>query len=293
MEHSGLCSTFVSMSIHPDVREKAARFHALHQPGKMLILPNIWDPLGALLLQDTGFPAIATASAAIAYTQGYHDGEKISFEETLAILARIAGAVNIPVTADFESGFAETEDQLYRNTLRLLETGIVGINLEDTDRKTGQLYSIEAQCLRIKAVRAAASEKNVNLFINARTDVLIHKKNEDGDQIRMIVERGAAYKEAGADGFYPILITKKEEIERVVKLGIPVNILAVPGIPALNELSAMGVARVSLGPSFLKTAIRAMRHLASKLRDYEGLAEITGNEISSDYLKELVNSYNH
>jgi 2-methylisocitrate lyase-like PEP mutase family enzyme len=278
------------MNVNGVIQEKAMRFHKLHHSKKMLMLPNIWDPLGALLLQNADFPAIATASAAVAYTHGFHDGEKISLEENLSLLSRIAGSVNVPVTADFESGFAATEGALYGNTRRLIETGIVGINLEDTNRQTGKLYTAEEQCRRLKAVRAAAIESGVNLFINARTDVLIHGKTDEQKQIGAVLERGAAYKEAGADGFYPILMKTNAGIEKTVKLGLPVNILTVPGIPSLKELSAMGVARVSLGPGFLKIALRSMKQLALKLKEGDGLEEITGNEVTSDYLRELINT---
>ena len=113
--------------------EKAKQLHQLHHSGKLLILPNIWDVLGAKLLEDLGYEAIATASAAVAYSNGYNDGENIPFSEVLHILQRIAGSVNVPVTADIESGFAANDNELEKNMRQLIETGIVGINVEDTD----------------------------------------------------------------------------------------------------------------------------------------------------------------
>src|SRR5690348_7338619 len=121
--------------------QKAEAFKGLHQRGQLLVLPNIWDSLGALLLQDLGYPAVATASASIAYSNGYHDGEKLSFDLLLVLLTRIASSVHLPVTADVESGYADDNDKLYDNIQRLIATGIVGINMEDTNKSTGNLYS--------------------------------------------------------------------------------------------------------------------------------------------------------
>jgi 2-methylisocitrate lyase-like PEP mutase family enzyme len=272
-------------------QEKADRFYELHHSGKLLILPNIWDSLGALMLEDIGYPAVATASASLAFSNGYDDGENISFDELLTILKKICNSVNIPVTADIESGYAENDDQLKRNIQQLLDTGIVGINIEDTDKKTNALLLPEVQCERIKLVKQVCKAADKSLFVNARTDVYLHAKESDSVRYKFeeTIKRGIAYKAAGADCFYPITMHNAEDISNTVKqLQMPVNILMMPGIPALTELEKMGVARVSLGPAFLKTAIQAMKNLAEKLRQYEGLNDVAENEITSAYLKKLV-----
>src|SRR3954468_20721043 len=112
-------------------KAKAESFKALHHSGKLLVLPNIWDPLGANLLESLNYPAIATASASVAFTNGYDDGQRISFDSVLAILKKIVSSVNVPVSADIESGFAENDLQLEENIKQLLATGIIGINIED------------------------------------------------------------------------------------------------------------------------------------------------------------------
>src|SRR5678816_653446 len=127
-------------------KEKAKQFHSLHRAGRLLILPNIWDCLGANLLESLHYPAIATASASVAFTNGFDDGQNISFDSVLAILKKIAGSVNIPVSADIESGFAENDTELKPNIKQLLATGIVGINIEDTDKQTTSIVPIET-CL--------------------------------------------------------------------------------------------------------------------------------------------------
>ncbi|HEV8286714.1 MAG TPA: isocitrate lyase/phosphoenolpyruvate mutase family protein [Chitinophagaceae bacterium] len=266
-------------------KQKAERFRELHHSGKMMILANIWDPLGAMLMESLEYPAIATASASVAYSNGYNDGENIPFEDVLSLLKKITNSVDLPVTADIESGYADNDAQLQENMTRLIGSGIVGINFEDTNKKTKTLESIESQCNRIKLIRKCADEMGLPLFINARTDVYLR-----GGTFDELIKRGFAYKEAGADGFFPILLKQEDEIkELITQLKLPINIITFPDIPDLKTLSNLGVARVSLGPSLLKIAIRAMKELAEQLKNHEGLSSITDNEITSDYLKILVN----
>ena len=273
-------------------QDKALQFHELHHSGKMLVLPNIWDSLGAQLLESLHYPAVATASASIAFTNGYNDGENIPFNNLLAITTNIVNNVNIPVTADIESGYAANDQQLKENIRQLIATGIVGINIEDSDQNTNELYPTEIQCNRIRIIRNVAAEMGISLFINARTDVYIHGKEFETPESKLeeTIKRGLAYKNAGADCFYPIVMRQENDIQKIVEqLKMPINILTIAGIPELKRLQEMGVARVSLGPSFLKIAIRAMKDIAEKLKNLEGLSDITGNEITSDYLKDIVN----
>ncbi len=278
--------------INQTQQSKANTFRSLHHNGKMLVLPNIWDPLGASLLQSLGYAAVATASASIAFTNGYDDGEHLPFTDLLRIVKRIVNNVSVPVTADVESGYAHNNATLEYNIRQLIETGIVGINIEDTDKQTGQLRPIEEQCEKIQLIRKIATEMEVRLFINVRTDVYL-KENADTSAAEKLGEtliRGKAYLEAGGDCFFPVLIKEKRDIETVVsEIGAPVNIIAVPGVPDLKTLKGIGVARVSLGPGFLKTAILAMQELAVTLKDYEGMDILTNNPITTNHLKALIN----
>lgn len=275
---------------------KAQQFKELHHSGKLLILPNIWDVLGARLIESLGYPAIATASASVALTNGYDDGEKIPFNNVLNNLSQITSSVNLPVTADVECAYANNDNELEQNIRLLLQTGIVGINIEDTDKVSGKINSISSQCNRIKIIRNIANEMNVALFINARTDVLIHSDLFPNSEIQQqeLINRGNAYKEAGADCFFPIALKKEELIQDLVKsIQMPVNILTIPGIPSFETLERIGVARVSLGPSFLKIAIQAMKNLAIDLQSKKGLSTITENEVTTDYLKSLIKTIKH
>jgi len=273
------------------LQRKAKIFRELHFGETLLILPNIWDPLGAALLEELGYPAIATASASIAYTHGMPDGENIRFSELINILAKIVLSVNIPVTADIESGYANNRAELQENIRLIVQSGVVGINIEDYDLIHRKLFPVEVHCKRLKIVRETAEAMGVSLFINARTDVFVKGTEWKTSEAKWeeAVKRGKAYLEAGADGFYPIMLSDKKEITTLVaEIPGPVNILAGPGIPDIKALKEIGVARLSLGPGFLKTAIRAMKQSALQLKDGEGLSAVTDNEISSDYLKKLV-----
>jgi len=275
-------------------QEKAKRFYDLHHSGKLLILPNVWDCLGANLLESLHYPAIATASASVAFTNGFDDGQRISFDAVLAILKKITSSVTVPVSADIESGFAYNDEQLKQNIKQLLATGIVGINIEDTDKESNSIVPIEVQCEKIKLIKKVSEEMGVSLFINARADVYLRGKDFDTPELKFeeALKRGGAYKAAGANCFYPIGMTRREDIKRMVdQLQMPVNILTIPGIPELSVLNDIRVARVSLGPSFLKIAIKALKNLAIKLQNFEGLSDITENEITSAYVKDLVNKH--
>jgi len=266
------------------------QFHRLHHHNGLLVLPNIWNPLGARLLEETGYKAVATASASVAYANGFQDGEKIPFEELIFILKRIVKSVNIPVTADVESGYATNNSVLKENIKKLVDIGIAGINFEDSHHDEQKLFSKKEQSEKINLIKTTASQKGSNLFVNARTDVFIKQNHLSKEQkLTEAIERGNAYKDAGADGFYPIVLKEKESIKTVIEeVSLPVNILMLPGIPDFATLKQIGLARISLGPGFLKFSVNSMKNIAEKLLRFEGMEEITGNPVTSDYLKSLI-----
>ena len=272
------------------VQSKENPLYQLHHNGEILILPNIWNPLGAMLLQDLGFKAIATASASIALSNGYQDGEKYPFSELISLLKRITQSVSIPVTADVESGYAKNNSELKENIKRLVDTGIAGINFEDSKHDEQKLVTKEEQAEKINLIKNTASEMGSSLFVNARTDVFIKQNNlPDEEKLIEAILRGKLYKDAGADGFYPILLKEQQMIKSIVdEVQLPVNILMLPGIPEFAALKETGVARVSLGPGFLKYAINAMKDVANKLLNYQGMEEINNNPVTSGYLNQLI-----
>lgn len=276
--------------------DKGKLFYQLHHNGKLLVLPNVWDPLSAILLESLGYPAVATASASIALSNGYADGEKIPFNEVLLILKKIVKSVHIPVSADIESGYAKNNQELRENIKRLIDTGIAGVNFEDSKHDKEGLVPIEEQCEKIALIKKIAAEKGFHFFLNARSDVYLKENNlSEQEKLEETIKRGKAYKEAGADGFYPIILKNQKSIERVINdVLLPVNIILIPEIPDFKTLKKIGLSRLSLGPGFLKSAINAMKNIAEKLLVYEGMNEITDNPVKSDYLNSLIfNKKNH
>jgi 2-methylisocitrate lyase-like PEP mutase family enzyme len=231
----------------------ATALRALHVPGDPLILPNAWDAATARLVVEAGFPAVATTSSGVAEALGYEDGERTPADEMLAAVARIARAVDVPVTADLEAGYGLDGGELAR---RLLDAGAVGLNFEDTDHgNRPALQPIAEQCARIAAIKAAG-----DVVLNARIDVHIR-----GGDTAEAFERARAYREAGADCLYPIGITDEATIAAFVALGAPVNVLLRPGAPSIERLAELGVARISLGHFLHVEMLDALRDRLSRL----------------------------
>ena len=257
-----------------DQAKKAERFLELHHSKKLLVLPNIWDVLGARLLEKSGFQAVATASASVAYSNGYRDGEYISFDRLLNILAPICRSTLLPVSADIERGYAESNTALLTNIKSLIRYGVVGINIEDSVEEGKQLVSVERQCERIELIRKAARREGVPLVINARTDIFL-SKDFKGDKVAEAVRRAQNYKNAGADCFYPILCDANELMEINAQIDLPVNVLATKDTPPMTELENSGISRLSLGPGLLKAALTKMREVVAELKSYGGYGSFT------------------
>ncbi len=265
---------------------KAALFRDQHHSGKILVLPNIWDALSARLIKKIGFPSVATASVSTALSNGYRDGENIPFSQLLKTVNKIAEAVDIPLTVDIERGFADTIPQLKDHIRLLIENGAIGVNIEDSLPGRDGLYSTEDQCRKIEAIRETGIQYGVPVVINARTDVFVLKMN---DAKSLAVERGQAFKKAGADCLYPILMNDYDDITRFLeKVPGPVNVLLQKPVADLRRLEKIGVARVSLGPQFLNHALTAMKQVAEGLRQYDTSAFLEPELLPRNYLDELV-----
>jgi 2-methylisocitrate lyase-like PEP mutase family enzyme len=266
---------------------KADRLRALHHGGKVLVLPNIWDPGGARLMQWLGYPAVATASASVAYSLGYDDLQNITLDAMLDVVERVASAVDVPVTADMEWGYAEQPAEVAENMRRVVRAGAVGINLEDSVREGERLFELDFQCARIRAVREMANEEGVPLVINARTDLFWPRiPGTDADKLDRAVERARAYFEAGADCFYPIILGDLEILRRLHDaIQAPINVLAPTARATLRELESAGIARLSLGPALMWASLTAMRNIALGLREYGSFDPFTKGMITGDEIK--------
>ncbi len=257
---------------------KAEALRALHTSGDMLLLPNVWDVAGARIVEEAGFPAIATTSAGIAFSAGYPDGQKISREEMLAVVARIAGTVSVPVTADVESGYGSSPEETERTARAVIEAGAVGMNLEDSPGDAGRLLAnLSAQLEKIRAVREAAAGLRVPIVLNARTDVYLLQVGEPATRYDETLRRLSAYRDTGADCVFVPGLSDRATIGRLVAdLHCPVNILAGPGSLPIAELRELGVARVSLGSGPMRAALGLLRRVADELKNrgtYPGLED--------------------
>jgi 2-methylisocitrate lyase-like PEP mutase family enzyme len=247
---------------------KAIQFRQLHRGPGVLILPNAWDVASARMFEDAGIPAIATTSAGIAFSLGYPDGQRIPREEMMARIARITRAVNVPVTADVESGYGATPEDAARTTRELIEMGVAGMNLEDaTGRSDQPLSSLELAVEKVKAAREAAVHMRAQIVINARTDVyLLPGGNPDADYSEAL-RRLLAFRDAGADCVFAPGLKDAETIGRLAKaVECPLNILAVPGTPSIGELEKLGVARMSVGSGPMRATLGLLRRLAEELK---------------------------
>lgn len=225
--------------------KKATEFADLHVKGAPIVLYNAWDAGSAKAIAAAGARAIATSSSAVAAAQGYADGEQLPLALAEQILGRIAATVDVPVTVDFEGGYSEDDRDLSSNVSRLLDAGIIGINFEDRVVKGERLYSVDRQAQRIATIRNTAERKGISLFINARTDVFLGQSGDVGEA----VTRATAYASAGASGFFIPGLTNDAEIRRIAdESPLPVNVMVMDGLSALDQLAKLGVARVSYGP---------------------------------------------
>jgi 2-methylisocitrate lyase-like PEP mutase family enzyme len=269
---------------------KAKRLLELHQAPQLLVLPNVWDALGARMLEGLGYPAVATASASMAYSMGYRDGQNITFDAMVEAVRRVASAVDVPVTADIEAGYAEDPEELASNMRRILEAGAVGINLEDSRMDGDLLSSIPAQQERLRAVRAMADEEGVPLVINARTDVYLRKiTGSDEHRLDRAIDRARAYQEAGADCFYPILLDDLAALKAIRDAtGALINVYGSATTPSVRQLEDAGIARLSLGPALLKVSLTAMKEAAEALQRDGSYERFTTDVMSSDEVERFV-----
>jgi len=254
----------------PDRQTQAAKaqaFRAMHHGQKVLVLPNAWDVASARIIEHAGAAAIATTSAGVAFTLGYPDGQKISSEEMIGAVARIAAKVKVPVTADVESGYGDRPEDAARTAKAVIEAGGVGINLEDaTHSSQMHLADLSLQLEKIIAVRETGQSLSVPLVLNARTDVYLLEVGKPESRYDEAIRRLAAFRDAGADCLFIPGLRDLETIARLVReLEHPVNILAGPGSPSIPELQKIGVARVSLGSSAMRATLGLARRIAQEV----------------------------
>ncbi len=245
------------MDIREQVR-KAEELRKLHEGPRVLVLPNAWDVASARVLEELGYPAIATTSAGVAFALGYPDGQRLSRDEMLAVVARIARAVRVPVTADMEAGYGITPKDMAETAKAIVAAGAVGLNLEDVtgDTESSQVDTV----LQVEKIRA------ISLVINARTDGYLMPIGPEATRFERTVERLRAYRAAGADCVFAPGVKERELIEKLVKaVAAPLNILVTPGCPSIPELQKIGVARASVGSGVMRSTLGLVRRIGKEL----------------------------
>jgi 2-methylisocitrate lyase-like PEP mutase family enzyme len=233
---------------------------ALHVPGDPVILYNIWDVGSALAVVKAGAKALATGSHPVADANGWPDGQKVPMEFAFANATRIMNATDLPLTVDFESGYAVEPGEVAANVGRLADTGAVGCNFEDQVIGGEGLHPLDLQVQRIAAIRHAVGDE---FFINARTDLFLKTQTYDDVLIDQVVERGKAFADAGASGFFVPRLSDPAQIERVVReVPLPLNVIAFPGAPDKKVWAGAGVARISHGPFPHRALMAALEEMA-------------------------------
>jgi 2-methylisocitrate lyase-like PEP mutase family enzyme len=256
----------------PKNPELATAFHALHRGPELLILANAWDAGSARLIESLGARAIATTSAGVAWTHGYPDGDALPVALAIATTAAIARVIRVPLTVDIEAGYSDDPDAVAGLTTQLIDAGAVGVNLEDGGGAP------ELLAAKIARVRRAAGELGVDLYINARIDVYLRGLGAEAGRLAETRARAARYRDAGASGiFVPGLVDPAAIGELTGAIGLPLNLLAWPGLPLAPELARLGVRRLSAGSSIAQAALGRTKELAAAfLRDGHRDAPIPG-----------------
>ena len=240
---------------------KFEQFAALHEPGNPVIFYNIWDVGSALAVVAAGAKALATGSHPVADANGWPVGQNVPIDFALANAKRIADSVEVPLTVDFESAYSADPEEGGANVARLKATGAVGCNFEDQVIGGEGLHPLDLQVKRIAAIRRAVGD---DFYINARTDLFLKTQTYDDALVDQVVERGKAFADAGASGFFVPRLSDRGQIERVVReVPLPLNVIAFPGAPEKQVWAEAGVARISHGPFPHRALMAKLTEMAS------------------------------
>jgi len=222
-------------------------FRELHKNADPLLLGNVWNPQSAGIYEKLGYQAVATSSSAVAHSLGYEDGENMTFDEYFYMIDRILKSVSIPLTVDLEGGYGTNADDIASNILKLAESGVVGINIEDSIMANGVRNMADKEVFyeKLSAVMLKINEKAVDIFINLRTDPFLLGVK---DPVKETLERIKLFEKTGIDGVFVPCITAEEDIKTIVKATkLPVNVMAMPELPDFSTLKKLGVKRISSG----------------------------------------------
>lgn len=269
--------------------KRANTFKDLHKKGDLLLLPNIWNVGSALVFEKEGAKALATSSAGIAYDLGYADGEDISFEDLLEMVKKICRRVTVPISVDFERGYAETGEGVKENARKLLEAGAVGVNIED-GCSDGSLSSIDLQIEKIQALVALKEETGIPFVINARTCAFWYDIAGEEGNLSIAIERGRAYAQAGADCVFVPGAMSMETAETLIReIPCPLNLILTPKTQDIHALNQAGLARLSLGSGPVRATYQGVIQLAQSIQQEQDFTALLETPLTyakaNDYFK--------
>jgi 2-methylisocitrate lyase-like PEP mutase family enzyme len=267
--------------------DSAEVFAGLHKVGDPLLLANAWDVASAVAVQAAGARAIATTSAGVAWSLGVPDAGGLDAEHAAAVIARIAAAVSVPVSADIEAGYGDSPDAVGTTVAAVVRAGAVGVNLEDR-RDSASLYPAAQQAERLAAARTAAG--NVPVWINARTDIFLGRTfPSTAAGVAAALERAAVYKAAGADSLFVPGLVELGAIAELAAGPLPVAVMVWPGAPTVAELTGAGVVRISLGPAIAQAAYGLATQAAAELFT-SGTYDLNANGIDYDTMNNALST---
>jgi 2-methylisocitrate lyase-like PEP mutase family enzyme len=232
---------------------KLQSFKKMHDSNDLLLLPNAWDLLSALVLAQSGFKAIATSSWGVANALGYNDGEKIEFNQLYTLVSKMTSLINIPVSVDIESGYSDDIEVITDNVLKLADIGVVGINIEDSSKDNTSLVSTTKHCQIVEKIRSELDNNGFSdFFINARTDTYFLLENP----LIETINRSKAYIESGANGIFVPGLSSDEDIASLIgAVNTPINVMSLPHLTDIKHLEKLGVKRFSTGPALSDAVI--------------------------------------
>jgi 2-methylisocitrate lyase-like PEP mutase family enzyme len=270
----------------PTLHEKASAFADAHRGPGIIVLPNAWDPGSAIVLADAGFSFVATTSAGIAFAQGLPDGQRLSRSRMLELVAQIAGAVDVPVSADLEAGYGDRPEDVAATVRGAMGAGAVGCNIEDsTGDRERPLFELELAVERIRAGAEAASASGLPFVLNARVDPYLVRLGTPAENLAESIRRANAYREAGAGCLYVPVVSDADAIAELAReIDGPLNVLGArggaPDALPVARLEELGVRRVSIGGSLAVATLALVRRAAAELRDF-GTFGYTGEAMSN------------
>lgn len=241
------------------------RFFQLHHQENPLIIANAWNVKSAQIIANNGYEAVATSSGAIADSLGYADGEKIPFAELLYAVKRITSSIGIPVSVDLERGYTNDLNELNDHIQKLIDAGVVGINLEDAQGE-------EVYLKKLNSIKSYLIKSNQQLFINARTDGFLQKLDSP---LEITIKRAKLYADAGADGLFVTGVQDAQLIKEITSsVALPVNVVGVPKLSSIEVLAKNGVKRVSMAVLLYKATYNQLDRLVKDIKIGQSLVPL-------------------